>query len=340
MKVAFGMRSYEGTWGGGNRFGKTFVAGLTASGATVVNRLNTPDIDIITLTDPRKGAEGAFFRDDEIARYLLLRNRRAIVIQRVNECDERKGTTGVNRRLRDANLLVDHTVFISSWLRDLLVAQGLPCRSRSVIHNGADRRIFHPGGYRPWDGNEPLRLVTHHWGGNWNKGFDVYQRLDRLLERDPWHGRVAFTYVGNLPQGFRFENAAHVAPLDGEGLADELRRHHVYLTASQNEPAGMHHIEGACCGLPLLYRDSGALPEYCQGFGVMFSGDDFEARLEEMCESYDTWRQRMISYPHDSEKMVTEYLRLSLDLHQRRDEIVARRPLSRWPRWLVARLVR
>ena len=340
MKLALGTRLRQGPWGGGNRFAQALVEGLRAEEVDVVDSLVAPDIDAILMTDPRKGSEGASFQDGDIARYLLFRNSRAIVIHRVNECDERKGTTGVNRRLMDANQLTDHTVFISSWLRDLLVAQGMPCRSHSVILNGADRRIFHPRGHHAWNGTGPLRLVTHHWGGNWNKGFDIYQRIDQLLAADPWRGRIAFTYVGNLPQGFRFENAAHVAPLDGTALADELRRHHVYLTATQNEPAGMHHSEGANCGLPLLYRDSGALPEYCQGYGVMFSGDDFEAKLGEMMASYATWGEKIRTYPHDSRKMVTDYLDLIMGLYREREAIRPRRPLGRWLRWVAARLVR
>ena len=37
-------------------------------------------------------------------------------------------------------------------------------------------------------------------------------------------------------------------------------KHDLYISASINEPAGMHHIEGLLCGLPIIYRDNGALP--------------------------------------------------------------------------------
>jgi hypothetical protein len=340
VKLALGMRLRQGPWGGGNRFAQSLVEGLRAEGIDVVDSLDAPDIDVILLTDPRQGSQSASFEDSAIARYLIFSNSRAIVIHRVNECDERKGTSGINQRLIDANQLVDHTVFISSWLRDLYVAQGLPCRSLSVILNGADRRIFHPGGHRTWDGKEPLRLVTHHWGGNWNKGFDIYQRIDQLMATEPWRSRIAFTYVGNLPEGFGFENAVHVQPLDGTALVDELCRHHVYITATRNEPAGMHHVEGANCGLPLLYRDSGALPEYCQGYGVMFSGDDFEGKLSEMMASYATWEKNVRTYPHDAELMVTGYLDLIKGVYKEREDIPPRRRFSRWPRWVDARLAR
>ena len=36
----------------------------------------------------------------------------------------------------------------------------------------------------------------------------------------------------------------------------------------------MHHIEGALSGLPLIFRKSGALPEYCSDYGIEFIDDD------------------------------------------------------------------
>jgi glycosyltransferase involved in cell wall biosynthesis len=340
VKLAFGNHLRDGPWGGGNRFGRAFVEGLRAEGATVVDRLDDPDVDIILMTDPRNGSQGATFQDRDIARYLFFLNPRAIVVHRVNECDERKATTGINQRLMDANLMVDHTVFVSAWLRDLFVGRGLPSPSLSVIHNGADRHVFHPRGGPIWDGKEPLRLVSHHWGGNWNKGFDVYQHLDRLMAREPWQKRIHFTYIGNLPQGFKFENANYVDPLDGEDLGKELRRHHVYVTASRNEPGSMHNLEGACCGLPLLYLNSGGLTEYCNGYGVMFSETEFEAGLETMLATYRTWLEKIKSFPFDMDKTVAGYIDLMRTLLQRREEIIACRRPSRWVRWLAVRALR
>ena len=38
---------------------------------------------------------------------------------------------------------------------------------------------------------------------------------------------------------------------------NELKKHDIYITASENEPSGNHHMEGALCGLPILFKDSG-----------------------------------------------------------------------------------
>ena len=53
-------------------------------------------------------------------------------------------------------------------------------------------------------------------------------------------------------------------------LADELKKHHIYVTASVNEPSGNHHIEAAQCGLPILYLDSGGIPNIAKAMAFLF----------------------------------------------------------------------
>lgn len=336
MKVALGQRIAEGPWGGGNSFVRALAERLEGEGHTVTFALADADIDLILLTDPRSRNPLVTFTPGRVLRYLLLRNRDAVVVHRINECDERKGTSGMNALLRRANYAADHTVFIASWLKDLAVWRRDLGRPASVILNGADARIFHAAGHRPWDGSGPLRLVTHHWGGHRMKGFDVYEQLDALLDHPDWRGRIDFTYVGNLPAGFRFRHATHLQPLSGAPLAEALRRHHVYVTASVNEPAGMHHIEGALCGLPLLYRNSGALPEYCAGFGIAFDGPDFPEALARMVETYPQRRARMPAYARTAEAMTAQYVALFADLLARRRAVLARRRVLAEPLTVLA----
>lgn len=331
MKIAINLRLHEGPWGGGNRFVAALNAALLARGDTVVHSLHDPDIDIIMMIDPRWRHPLVRFTPGAILRYLLLTNQRALVVHRINECDERKNTRNMNPLLWRANYCADHTVFVGSWLEKLSLWQNGADARHSVIPNGADTRVFNPRGWQPWRGQETLKLVTHHWGGNWMKGFDIYQRLDEMLAEPTWKGRIEFTYVGNLPQGFSFRNARYVKPLDGEMLAAELRSHHAYVTASINEPGGNHQNEGALCGLPLLYRRSGCLPEYCDGFGISFGETDFETGLQQLIENYDSLAAAMPAYPHTAERTCANYLDLFDQLIKSREQILASRHLWRNP---------
>ncbi len=336
MKVAIGYRLQSGPWGGGNRFVSALTEALEQAGHSAVFDLADGDIDIILLMDPRSRLPIFRFGAGAILRYLAFRNPKAVAIHRVNECDERKNTRHMNRLLTRANYCADHTVFVGSWLRELAAWQSAPPAESSVILNGADTRTFNAQGFAPWNGNDPLKLVTHHWGGNRLKGFDIYERLDAMLASDSWGNRIRFTYVGNLPKGFRFRHACHIEPLTGEALADELRSHHAYITASINEPGGNHQNEGALCGLPLLYRESGCLPEYCAGFGVPFSPETFEAALNQLTSDYNALAERMGSYPNTAERMTGNWLNLVETLFSRREEYGKRRKVFRSP-WLYIR---
>lgn len=336
MKVAIGARLIEGPWGGGNRFAQALMSSLTEAGHQVVQDLRDTDIDIILLTDPRWRSPNVSFAAGAILRYLAWRNPRAVVVHRINECDERKGGGKMNAALVTANYCADHTVFVGEWLRNLPVWRANLQTPYSTIRNGADTAVFNPRGFKPWDGKGPLRLVTHHWGYHWMKGFDIYEPVDRMLGDPAWRDRIEFTFVGNLPKGFRFQNARHVPPLDGIELADELRSHHAYLTASINEPGGNHQNEGALCGLPLLYRNSGCMPEYCAGFGVAFEPATFIAGLETMLRDYAHYVALMPAYPHTAARMCAEWRGLFEELANSASAITAQRRLWRSPARFVA----
>ena len=171
------------------------------------------------------------------------------------------------------------------------------------------------------------------------KGWDVYKKLDELLSSSALMNIVEFTYIGNLPKGFKFKNAKYLKPMNGKKLGYELSKHHVYISASINEPAGMHHIEGILSGLPIIYRNSGALPEYCGDFGIVFQDQDFLPALKRMLKEYPKYKENITRYPHDSDKMNNEYLNLFLKLLQKRNEIIKKRALFKSPIILLLNFV-
>lgn len=338
MKVAINCRRVRGPWGGGNRVVATIEAGLAARGDKVVHGLEDRDIDIILIVDPRARNPQLTFTPGEALGYVERVRPTCVVVHRINECDERKGTRTMNLRLRIANYCADHTVFVASWLRDLAVWRGET--DSTVILGGGDDAVFVRGLVAGWDGTGPLRLVSHHWGDHPNKGLDVYARLDAMMSTAEWRDRVKFTHIGNRPKGARLANVAWVDPLDGPELARELALNHAYLTASICEPSGNHHIEGALLGMPILYRRSGGLPEYCAPFGVGFDGPgDFSEALSEFMRAYPALKAKMPDYPHTSTRMVARFLSLFDDLTSRAAAIAAARRPWRDPLLRVANMV-
>jgi hypothetical protein len=324
MKISIGSRIQQGPWGGGNQFAINLSQYLQARGNQVYFDLQDPKLDLIVLTEPRTNLRVSAYGHRQILQYLLLKNPNAIVVHRINECDERKGSKNTNRLILAANQVADHTVFVSSWLKELYTKLGFH-NSHHVILNGANTHTFHSKGYQKWDGKGPLKLVTHHWGTSWLKGFDIYQKVDQILSTEKYKHKIDFTYIGQLPDGFIFSHATYQTPLFGDELADCLKQNHVYLTASRNEPGSNHQNEGACCGLPLLYINSGSLPEYCEGYGLPFEPENFEEKLDKMINMYAHWALQTEAFPHTADRMAAEYEQLFQNLLDQRTEIISRR---------------
>jgi hypothetical protein len=310
MKVSIGTNIKEGPWGGGNLFAINLKSYLELNGVKVIHHLNDEDIDLILITEPRKTSESSAFTHLDVQKYLYFVNNQTQVAHRLNECDERKGTKYVNRYLIEANKIASQSIYVSKWLMDLYVTQGITSKNNKVIYAGADEKIFNSENFTPWNKKEKLKIVTHHWGANWNKGFDTYLLLDSMISSEEWKNKIEFTYIGNIPKNVNFKNTHHIQPLSGKNLANEIKKHNLYITGSLNEPSGNHHIEAAQCGLPLLYLDSGGTPEYCSDYGIEFSNETLNEDLKQMIIDYDTYVNKVQNYRFSSTKMCQDYLKL------------------------------
>ena len=141
------------------------------------------------------------------------------------------------------------------------------------------------------------------------KGFDTYSFIDKMLNEKRFSDLFSFTYIGNIPKNFIFNNTKVISPLSGESLATELKKYDGYITGSINEPSGNHHIEAGLCGLPILYLESGGIPEYANQYGLSFSDPiNLEEKIHEFISSYDQYYKKLNYFPYVSTKMCEEYL--------------------------------
>ena len=325
MKVSIGTNIKDGPWGGGNLFAINLRDYLLKNNHQVVNNLKDNDIDIILITEPRKTSESSAYTHVDVFNYLRHIKQDSLVVHRINECDERKNTNYVNTYMINANNVADSTVFVSKWLKSTFEKHGINKKNNNVIYAGANQQIFNNDGFIPWDGHSKINFVTHHWGANWNKGFETYLLLDDLIASKEWKDKLTFTYIGNLPNKFYFKNTKVIGPMSGKRLADEIKKNNLYITGSLNEPSGNHHIEGAQCGLPVFYMDSGGIPEYCKDFGVEFNLDNLEQKLLEVAEIYPKMIESLSRYPFSSEKMCKDYLDLFIEMIQNKENYIRQR---------------
>ena len=265
MKILLNRKPVEGPWGGGNHFLVGMIEECEKRGHTVTHQLEA-DIDVIYLHDPRPDELGISI--NEAIQYKRHFNS-TLVVHRVNECDARKGTDGVDDLLRQTSQYTDFTIFVSNWMKSYHESLGWLSPSRGVFYNGVNTENFYP---REKIDNQKVNIVTHHWSNNYLKGFDVYDWLDKWVEKNT---DFTFTYIGR--ENGSFKNTKVVEPLFGKSLGDELGKYDVYVSASRYDPGPNHVLESLASGIPTYVHVDG-------GGSVEFAGLDHSYKTLEDLE--------------------------------------------------------
>ncbi|MEM6884728.1 MAG: glycosyltransferase [Verrucomicrobiota bacterium] len=301
-------------FGGAQEFLKQLARYIVWNGGEVVHELD-PQVTHIFILDPRR-IETYTFDLEDIANFKKTFPE-VKVIHRMNNCDQ-KYTAGGGEVAADALLddlmleaarLADCTVFISEWLRDYFYERGFDREwSHTVIQNAANDDIFYVKNEQV-ERPETIRLVTHHWSSNWLKGYRVYEEVDRMIA-DGELGGFELTVIGRQPHEIEWRSADVRPPASGEQLANQLREHDIYLTASLWEPGGMHFIEGLQCGLPVVFHeDGGGIPEVARIAGAGFRTDVKTALLEAR-DRYEELKKKVYRDKPSGQRLVYEFGKL------------------------------
>jgi len=300
MKIFFNRVPRDEPYGGGNQFLQKMTQVLISHNHEVVYHLN-PGIDIIFMIDPRPGDIGYSIEHIAVYKDQFPDTK---IIHRVNECDARKGTNDLDKLLLASMSLSDRVIFISEWLKDYFEDAGFAGYS-DVVYNGCSTDHFYPANKNK---TEKIKLVTHHWSDNWMKGFDLYTELDKYIHNHP-ESMLEFTYVGRYYKEYKPTSTNVISPLKGIELGNELRKHDIYVTASRFEPCGMHHIEGAASGLPVIFhKDTGGIRELCLKHGEQYSTfNEFLECVNKISVQLSTYQNKIDHESLDINRCVGEY---------------------------------
>lgn len=247
MKLFINRTVVNGPWGGGNAFVKAMFELAPKLGVYVGSHLNQR-YDAVLLMDPRPD-ETTGIGIEEVRRYKLFQPKTKI-IQRVNECDARKQTTGVDQMLAAAGVSNDCTIFVSDWMRDYHQRRQWPCKKTAVIYNGVDKSIFKPGEKL---NNGKTNIMISHWSDNPFKGQDVYEWLDKFVGKNSTD--FSFTYIGRTQASL--PNSTIIAPLFGMALGEEIRKYDVCINGTVCDPAPNSTIEAIASGVPTYAHTRG-----------------------------------------------------------------------------------
>ena len=299
MKIYINREPISGPWGGGNKTVSKLSERLKRSGHEVVYRLQ-PDIDIIFCFDPRPNNSMEWYQN-----FLEYRNKYGCkIIQRVGDL----GTHGKPELTELVRMTISHSdflIFPSKWARDHIEYSG---DNFKIVHNAPISDF-----YKSRTNNtlsKKIKIVTHHWSTNPKKGFDIYALIDYIIgENDD----LSFTYIGRLPEGFKFHNSNYVeATGDNEMMAKLISESHIYLTASEEEAGANHVLEALACGLPIAYHNKGgSIIDYCKDYGLPYAGEsDLLDTIRKISNQYSLYKEKAMGYDNNIENVIDEYIQI------------------------------
>lgn len=272
MKVFINRWPVEGPWGGGNNFVKAIFQSSEKLDYTLIEDPFAEVPDVIFLQSPKPDERIGF----SINHAILIKQKhpQVQVVLRVNECDARKATMGVDDLWIQCSKFVDKTIFVSNWMKKYFLDKGWLCKKNYVLYNGVNLEHFKPN--KKLD-NGKINIVTHHWSNNRMKGFDLYEELDDYVGKNS--DKYTFTYIGR--ELGTFKNTIIIPPLFGHELGRELGKYDIYVSASKFDPGPNHILESVACNIPtFVCKEGGGALELASNQNVFEDFDQLISMIE------------------------------------------------------------
>jgi glycosyltransferase involved in cell wall biosynthesis len=229
------------------------------------------NINVYLIIDPLKDNNFKKYSIEDIIEHRNKININGKIIIRVNDCDKTRIISNINLS-RENKILLNHenidyyifnSNFIKSYYLNIFEQKNIKINNYCVITNGCDENIFYnETKIIDYDNNKKIRIVTHHWSNNINKGYETYYKLWKYT-KDNINKNIEFVFIGkNVPD--MFKEVPIIGPLVGNELSSELNNCHIYITDSRYDSCPNHVLEALSCGLPILYSNyEGGARELC-----------------------------------------------------------------------------
>lgn len=293
MKIHILYPFKKGPWGGANQFLKAVREYFVKIG------VYTDDIEEANVVLFNSSPSNEFNQLINSIEKLKTKYENKIFINRID---------GPVFYIRDRNLFIDKafyifndkicdgTVFQSNWSKDKNLFLGMKHNQfETTILNAPNPNFFNNNDISSFNKDEKIKLIATSWSSNMKKGFKVYKWMDDNLDFE----RFEMTFIGNTP--IKFKNIICKEPMNSENISFELKKHDIFVTASQSDPCSNSLIEAIHCGLPALGLDDGGHTEIIATSGEVFKCvDEIPEKIELIVENYEKY-QNNIQLPNIDE---------------------------------------
>jgi glycosyltransferase involved in cell wall biosynthesis len=253
--------------GGMYTFVGNFIAWLERTGRAYTQNLDS-DYDVLFVN--------SWVISPEIVRRIK-RDRAALrVAHRVDGAAVDYGSNPASDPVQArVNLYADVTIFQSHYSKfSTREKYRVIANDGPVVYNPVDIALFDPQGPKiALPTGTPL-VACASWSVNERKGT---WRVDELAAEHP---DFTFVLCGRFDAVASRPNVVRLGHLPRQQMAEALRSCDVFLNLSENDPCPNVVLEALASGLPVLYRDSGGVPELVADCGEAIEAATFRDGLD------------------------------------------------------------
>jgi glycosyltransferase involved in cell wall biosynthesis len=267
------FKFHRGPWGGGNQFLKALTDALRRRGWWVGNALDfSPRVFLFNSFHAQFGDS---IPAGSASTLMVHRIDGPTFLIRGKDFEVDESVFSLNASLADVS------VFQSPWSLFETLNLGFKPVNPVLITNAVNPRIFNRQGRVPFSEDRRIRLISTSWSDNPRKGGAIYKWLDDNLDWD----RYEYTFVGRASE--KLTNIRVMEPVPSKELAEILRQHDIYITASDNDPCSNALVEALACGLPAIYYNRGGHASLVGFGGLPFDrSEEIPELLERMVSNY------------------------------------------------------
>lgn len=289
MKINIQYHETNKSWGGGNQF-LTFLKKEFVKKNIYTNKVSQADIVIINSFD-------------NFNNIIKLRNRypNKKIVHRMD------GLTQLYNNFLDRRDLLSFflnkeiacaTIYQSQWSKSKIIELSkFKNRYQKIIINSVDKNIFFNKREKKLKKNKKIKLITSSWSKNFKKGFKMIKWLDENLD----FNKFKYTFVGNSP--IKFKNIKMIEPLNSRLLNNELNRHDIFISPTQQEACSNSILEANACGLYTFALKDGGNPEIIQDQNLLFKNE------KDLMNKLENFEPQKFKTTKKSQKTVFKYIK-------------------------------
>tara|TARA_B100001063_G_scaffold138607_1_gene129478 strand:+ start:2490 stop:8312 length:5823 start_codon:yes stop_codon:yes gene_type:complete len=260
------------------------------------------DIDIYLLIDVNKDRKFKKFAIEHVVEHRNKKNPNGKIFARINDCDITRIVTNKNSRELKIQIYqnnIDYYIYNSNFIKDYYLKKyawlDFDEKEHCVIVNGCDQNLFK---FTKKKIKSKIKIVTHHWSPNINKGYETYLKLWEYCKSTP---ELEFVFIGkHVPD--MFKDVDIIGPYVKDELVTALNECHMYITDSKYDSCPNHVLEAISCGLPILYSNvEGGAKELSEmpmeKVGEIYNNfDELIEKIQLIKENYDTYLNNIQKY--------------------------------------------